>query len=278
MKASFLLGILLPFSSLADAKAESPSPRLLDYSFPISETMDEAYATLVYHSKHPLKRLFENLGVKFEDGATVTIDSENNVVRLHASSSTAIFVMQILAGHAEESFNVIVYGFEDPSGVDDLEGYPYAKPPSRQIKGEQGVTSGGEIGVVRLLISRFSEFKMDYVLTNLEFVEHGSRVDQFAEAKLTIPEITKKAEKHLNEVQIPQIAPAMAEGWAPEEGSGRLQFHSIELCEHGEFLYWKVHFLLFQPNLAGGPHSVFVPCYLDGTIARLAEHKPEADE
>lgn len=146
----------------------------------------------------------------------------------------------------------------------------------------QCVNADDDFVDLRLLISEYSEVKKDYLLTKDAFIKSGSSPDQFGKTKWTIPDIVKRAEKHLDETQLPQIAPAMSKGWPRGEArndlgypiaSGELQFKSIELCEHGEFLYWKVNFWLTQP--IGGTFSIFVACYLDGTIAKIVDHEPE---
>lgn len=133
---------------------------------------------------------------------------------------------------------------------------------------------------VFVLISASSEIKKDYHLKAEKFVALRSRVGDFGKVSWTMPEMILKAEKHINEVQIKRISPGIQ--WPPDEyNKGRdypvivsdLMFVSAELCRQGDFLYWKLKFLITD-NL-GGSHSTFVACYLNGEIAEIVDHKAE---
>jgi len=136
---------------------------------------------------------------------------------------------------------------------------------------------------VRVLISKSSEVKKDYLLTKKDLEKNLSHVDHFGKISWSIPEIVKLAEKHINEVQMPKIVPSMP--WPPEEYnhgarypvlSSDLKFDSMELRSHERYLYWKLHFSI-SDGIGATPHITCVVCYLNGEIAKIVDHEPEQD-
>lgn len=62
---------------------------------------------------------------------------------------------------------------------------------------------------VRILISNSTRVKKDYILTEKECLEHASRRSDFGKIKWTLPEIVKKAEKHIEEKLMAEISPSI---------------------------------------------------------------------
>lgn len=127
----------------------------------------------------------------------------------------------------------------------------------------------------RVLACEYSMVKKEYVLTEEGLRKSNSHKSKFANSELSILVFMKKAEKHLNEVQIPAIAPHVK--WPPDDYNKNiklpidtkdLEFAGMELCKHGEFLYWKVKFLL-SDQLAATKFPVTVAMYLNGEVPNL---------
>lgn len=133
----------------------------------------------------------------------------------------------------------------------------------------------------RVLVSEDSEVKKDYLLTRKKFIECASHADDFGKVSWTVPEIVKMAEKHINEVQVPKVAPSIIwplEGYNngkeyPVGAVNDLNFSRMSLLRHEEFLYWKLEFRLVDGIGAG--HTTCVVCYLNGEIAKIVDHKPD---
>ena len=134
---------------------------------------------------------------------------------------------------------------------------------------------------VRILISEFSEQKMDYVLKEEKFKELKSTPENFSKITWKLPELVKNIVDHINQVQIRQIVPSMKwnadkEAYPRPAGDSRnLTFYGIELCSHEDFIYWKVKMGISNPIGSGAPYVVNVACYLNGEIADIVPHDPD---
>ncbi len=132
----------------------------------------------------------------------------------------------------------------------------------------------------KVLASADSKQEIYYVVTEEEIAKHASRRDDFGKISLTIPQFVKKAEKHINEVQIKKIAPSVS--WPPSNYNGggeypvnrrSLNFYKMEVVEFGFHVYLKFHFLVYGPVSSGPSLSTCVVFYLDGEIAKFSTDK-----
>ena len=133
---------------------------------------------------------------------------------------------------------------------------------------------------VRILISDFTKVKKDYILTQNELVKHKSRKSDFGKIKWTLPEIVKKAEKHINEKLMAEVSPSIK--WPPEGyndeheypvGATLLNFSNMEFVAYRDYLYIVMTFHFRGP--VGELLVLNVVSYLDGEIARIGDHDPQ---
>lgn len=133
---------------------------------------------------------------------------------------------------------------------------------------------------VRLLISNSSRVKKDYILTEKELVEHASRRSDFGKIKWTLPELVKKAEKHINEKLMAEISPTTK--WPPERynrgheypvGAPHLNLASMTFDRRDDYIYIVMAF--YFRGRVGELLELNVVFYLDGEIARIGDHDPK---
>ncbi|BDS08271.1 hypothetical protein NT6N_33110 [Oceaniferula spumae] len=134
MRAFIITAILL--LSVAAIEAEDIRVNNNKFVFPFSEKSKEALLEINRQNHGNMIPYFTALGVKFNGSASIKINEIHNLLIVICDHESGIRVMQIMSLIAEQSFNMTVYGFEDPlnSPEVDLSGIknPVVKKPRKK--------------------------------------------------------------------------------------------------------------------------------------------------